>query len=129
MAIVTKQKTPSRAAPISERSILGWMRLNLFSTVKNTVLTFVTLFLIYIAVEGFWVWGFYDAVWVAESRRECFSISIDGACWAGIIDWMDNIFYGRYPREELWRINLGLGLLAIWMTPLWLPRVKVASSR
>ena len=124
MAIVSKEKTPSRAPPISERSILGWMRLNLFSTVQNTILTIVTLFLIYIAVKGFWVWGFYDAIWVAESRRECFAINIDGACWAGIIDWIDNIFYGRYPREELWRVNLGLGLLVIWMAPLWLPRVK-----
>ncbi len=65
-----------------------------------------------------------DAIWVAENRRECFAINIDGACWAGVIDWADNIFYGRYPREELWRVNLGIALLFFWMAPLWLPRVK-----
>jgi general L-amino acid transport system permease protein len=65
-----------------------------------------------------------DAVWIAESRRECFDISLGGACWAGVLAWMDNIIYGRYPREELWRLNLGLVVLAIWMAPLWLPRVK-----
>ena len=42
-----------------------------------------------------WIWGVGDAVWVAENRRECFKISVDGACWAGVISWMDNIFYGR----------------------------------
>lgn len=124
MAIVRKQKTASRNPPISEHSILGWMKLNLFSSIQNTILSVVTLFIIYITVKGVWVWGVSDAIWVAESRRECFAININGACWAGIIDWMDNIFYGRYPREELWRVNLGLGLLLVWMAPLWLPRVK-----
>ncbi len=124
MSIVTNEKTPARAAPISDSSIIGWMRLNLFSTLANTIFTFITLFIIYITFEGFWVWGIYDAVWVADTRRECFAISIDGACWAGIIDWLENIFYGRYPREELWRVDLGIGLLFIWMAPLWLPRVK-----
>ena len=70
------------------------------------------------------MWGIADAVWVADSRRGCFDISIDGACWAGVIAWLDSIFYGRYPRGELWRINLGLFLLVVWMAPLWFPRVK-----
>jgi len=124
MAIVTKHKTPPREPPISDKSIIGWMRIHLFSSVVNTIATLMTLFLIYITLKGLWVWGIYDAIWVAESRRECFAINIDGACWAGVIDWIDNIFYGRYPREELWRVNLGIALLFIWMAPLWLPRVK-----
>jgi general L-amino acid transport system permease protein len=124
MGIVKDGKTPAREAPLSETTIIGWMSKNLFSSVFNSVLTVVTLFVIYITVRDVWVWGVTDAVWAADNRRECFSISIDGACWAGVIAWMDNIFYGRYPREELWRINLGAILLFVWMAPLWLPRVK-----
>jgi general L-amino acid transport system permease protein len=124
MAIVTAEKTPAREAPLSETTIIGWMSKNLFSSWFNAILTVVTLYVIYIMVKDLWVWGISDAVWVADTRRECFSISIDGACWAGVITWMDNIFYGRYPREELWRINLGAILLFVWMVPLWLPRVK-----
>ncbi|MDH5355502.1 MAG: amino acid ABC transporter permease [Gammaproteobacteria bacterium] len=124
MAIVKTENTPARAAPLTERSIIGWMSKNLFSSVFNSILTIVTLYVIYITVKDLWVWGIGDAVWIAETRRECFTISIDGACWAGVIAWFDNIFYGRYPREELWRINLGAILLFIWMAPLWLPRVK-----
>jgi general L-amino acid transport system permease protein len=124
MAIVKAEKTPAREAPLSETTIIGWMSKNLFSSWFNAILTIVTLYIIYIMVRDLWVWGISDAVWVADTRRECFSISIDGACWAGVIAWMDNIFYGRYPREELWRINLGAILLFVWMVPLWLPRVK-----
>lgn len=124
MAIVKATKTPDRAAPLSETSIIGWLRTNLFSSAFNSILTIVTLYVIYLTVKDLWIWGVSDAVWVAENRRECFDVSLDGACWAGVIAWLDNIFYGRYPREELWRINLGGILLFIWMAPLWLPRVK-----
>ncbi len=124
MAIITKEKTTARAAPLSDKSLIGWLRLNLFNSVFNTILTVVTVYIIYITVEGLLVWGVIDAVWIADTRRACFAISLDGACWAGVVSWLDNIFYGRYPREELWRINLGGLLLVIWMAPLWLPRVK-----
>ena len=124
MTILKAVKTPARPAPLSETSVISWMQKNLFSSVFNGLLTIATFCIIYIAVKGLWVWGIGDAVWVAHNRRECFSIDPDGACWAGVIAWMDNIFYGRYPREELWRINLGILFLFIWMIPLWLPRVK-----
>jgi general L-amino acid transport system permease protein len=128
MASIKTVQTLSVAPPLSETSVLGWMRKNLFSSVFNTLLTFFTLYIIYITVKGLWVWGIADAVWVADNRRECFKISPDGACWAGVIAWLNNIFYGRYPREELWRVNLGIFFLFIWMTPLWLPRVKAKIS-
>lgn len=128
MATLKTVKKPAVTPPLSEISVLGWIRRNLFSSVLNTLLTFVTLYIIYITVKGLWVWGIADAVWVADNRRECFAISTDGACWAGIIAWLDNIFYGRYPREELWRINLGIFFLFMWMAPLWLPRVKAKIS-
>jgi general L-amino acid transport system permease protein len=128
MTIIKAVPTPALPAPLSETSVLGWMQKNLFSSVFNGLLTMAALYIIYIVVKGLWVWGLADAVWVAENRRECFSINPDGACWAGIFAWADNIFYGRYPREELWRINLGIVFLFIWMIPLWLPRVKAKIS-
>jgi general L-amino acid transport system permease protein len=124
MAIIKAVKTPATKPPLSETSVIGWMQKNLFSSVLNSLLTIVTLFIVYTAVKGFAVWGVVDAVWSADNRRECFNINPDGACWAGIFAWVDNIFYGRYPREELWRVNLGIFFLFIWMIPLWLPRVK-----
>ncbi len=124
MAMVKIKSTPPREAPLSERSLLGWMHKNLFSSTFNSILTVVTIYVLYITLKELWVWGIADAVWFADSRRQCFEISAGGACWAGVFDWLENIFYGRYPRDELWRINLGGLLLVLWIAPLWLPRVK-----
>lgn len=60
MAIVNAQKTPARAAPISETTIVGWLIKNLFSSPLNTVLTFFMLFIIYLTVSGVFVWGYLD---------------------------------------------------------------------
>ena len=124
MAIVKAVKTPDRSAPISETSVLGWLHKNLFSSAFNTILTLFTLYIIYLTVSGVYVWGFVDATFVADTRRECYDYSLTGACWAGVLDWLDNIFYGRYPRDQIWRINFGGVLLALWMAPLWIARVR-----
>lgn len=124
MAIISAEKTPDRPAPLSETSTLGWLKKNLFSSWGNILLTVVSIYIIYLTLASFITWGFIDAVWTADNRRECFDISKEGACWAGIFAWIDNIFYGRYPRDELWRVNFGGLLVAVWMAPLWLPRVK-----
>ncbi|MGR3291283.1 MAG: amino acid ABC transporter permease [Paracoccaceae bacterium] len=124
MAIVTAQKTPDRVAPISETSITGWLRINLFSSGYNTALTLFTLYIIYLTLNGVVGWGLIDATFVAENRRACYDNSLTGACWAGVIDWFDNIFYGRYPRDQIWRVNYGLLMFVVWMAPLWMERVK-----
>ena len=124
MAVIKAEKTPSRPAPLSEMSVIGWLQKNLFSSAVNTLLTFFMLYIIYLTVSGVFVWGYSDATFVAENRRECYDYSLTGACWAGVIDWLDNIFYGRYPRDQIWRINYGALLLAFWMAPLWMSRVK-----
>jgi len=124
MAIVKAEKTPARPAPISETSVIGWLHKHLFSSVFNTLLTFVMLYIIYLTLSGVLTWGLLDATFIADNRRECYDNSLTGACWAGVIHWMNNIFYGRYPREEIWRINFGGLLLVAWMAPLWISRVK-----
>ena len=72
MAIVKAEKTPARAAPLSEASLIGWMRLHLFSSRFNSILTIVSLYIISLRYLELWSWGVADAVWVAENRRECF---------------------------------------------------------
>lgn len=124
MAVIKAENTPARAAPLSEMSVIGWLQKNLFSSVFNTLLTFFMLYIIYLTLTGVFVWGYVDATFVAENRRACYDFSLTGACWAGVIDWLDNIFYGRYPRDQIWRINFGALLLVFWMAPLWMSRVR-----
>lgn len=124
MAIITATPSNARPAPISETSIMGWLRKNMFSSVANSLLTVFMLYIIYLTLRGVVGWGYMDATFVAENRRECYDFSLHGACWAGVIDWFDNIFYGRYPREEIWRINWGGLLLVAWMAPVWMAKVR-----
>jgi len=124
MAIIKTEKTPDRPAPISETSVIGWLHKNLFNSATNVVLTFIMLYIIYLSVSVVYTWGVVDATFVADNRRQCYDNSLTGACWAGVFHWFNNIFYGRYPREEIWRINYGGLLLALWMAPLWMERVK-----
>jgi len=124
MAIINAVKNPDRAAPLGERSVIGWVHKNLFSSWFNAILTVVTGYMVFITVAGVWTWGIADATFVAQNRRECYDNSLTGACWAGVIDWFDNIFYGRYPRDQIWRINFGALMLVLWMAPLWMGRVK-----
>jgi general L-amino acid transport system permease protein len=113
------QKPEQRISPIQ------WLRENLFNTWYNAILTIVALLIIYKTVAVLWQWGIADAVWQAENYRECLNKNPNGACWAGVIVWFNAIIYGRFPAAEQWRVNLAVILLAVWLAPLWLPRVRV----
>ena len=80
-----------KSAPKQAVTVTGWLRENLFSTWYNTVLTIVAVFIVYVVVSSIWTWGITNAVWEAETRRECFDIikrlhpdNPIGACWAGV---------------------------------------------
>ena len=114
----------SKPPPATTVGVLGWFRENLFYSWFSTALTFASAYLIYITLAGLYQWGIADAVWDAESRRQCLDTSPHGACWAGIVTWFNAIIYGRFPDAEQWRINLGFIILFLWMAPLWFPRLK-----
>jgi general L-amino acid transport system permease protein len=115
----------ARPAPPSTVGVLGWMRTNLFSNVPNTILTIVGAYIVYAFFSTILNWAVFNAVWEAESRRECLDlVGRAGACWPGVFAWIDNIIYGLYPKDQVWRINLGFLVLIAWALPLWLPRVQ-----
>jgi general L-amino acid transport system permease protein len=93
------------AAAISPRHALGWARANLFSSVGNTVITLVMLFLLARLIPPFIDWAFIHAVWSAPNMRAC-KAADTGACWAFIGEKWRYILFGRYPFEEQWRAGL-----------------------
>jgi general L-amino acid transport system permease protein len=110
---------PARPAPADTVGVIGWMRANLFSDVPNTVLTLVGAYVIYSVLSAVLGWAVFNAVWDAENRRECLdAVGRAGACWPGVAAWFDNLIYGLYPKDQVWRINIGFGLLVLWMLPL-----------
>jgi len=115
---------PSRPPLIRSYGFIGWLKKHLFDGVWNTLLTIAVFSLLYLLLKPFLEWSVIKAVWVASTRRECLELSPDGACWAGVIKWFNNLIYGRYPNDLQWRINLGFGLGLLWLMPLALKRLK-----
>jgi len=115
---------PSRPPVIITYGVIGWLKKNLFSNFWNSLLTIAVFTLLYLLLKPFLEWSLLKAVWTASTRRECLTISPDGACWAGVIRWSNNLIYGRYPDILQWRVNLGVGIGIIWLLPLALKRVK-----
>jgi len=119
------QPKPERAAPPSTVGVIGWMRENLFSSVSNTLMTIVGAYIIYTFTAAVLNWAVFNAVWEAESRRECLDlVGRSGACWPGVAQWFDNLIYGLYPKDQVWRINLGFLALILWVAPLWFRNVQ-----
>jgi len=94
--------------------ILDWLRRNLFSSVTNTILTLVVLALLALVVPPFLAWSLTDATISGSAKSAC---SGDGACWTFIRIRLPQFFYGHYPSEQIWRVNLAGVLLAAFSIP------------
>lgn len=114
----------ARAAPVQTVGAIGWMRRNLFGDIPNALMTIFGAWIIYLVVSNLLNWAVFNAIWEAESRRECLDlVGRAGACWPGVRAWWPNLIYGLYPKDQVWRINLGFLLLVLWVIPLWMPKV------
>lgn len=69
-------------------SVWGWLRRNLFSTWYNSLLTLISVWVVYQGGRGLWVWMFTQAQWtVLQVNLRLFLI-------------------GRFPIEQIWRVWL-----------------------
>lgn len=93
---------------------LAWTRENLFGSWSSGLLTLALLLVFWWLAPPFVDWAIVKATWVANSRAEC---AADGACWAFVKNRIGSFFYGRYPVEERWRVDLAGVLLVIFTVP------------
>ena len=118
------QAKPARPAPVDTVGVVGWMRRNLFGDIPNALMTLLGAYIIYVVLAYVLNWAVFNAMWTAESRRECLdTVGRAGACWPGVIAWFPNLIYGLYPKDQVWRINSGFLMLVLWVVPLFMPRV------
>jgi general L-amino acid transport system permease protein len=101
---------PDLPPPIATVGVLGWLRNNLFSSFFNTILTFFSLYLLYLIIPPIVQWAFVNADWFGESSDACTS---GGACWVFISVRFGQFMYGFYPADEYWRVNLAFILLVV----------------
>jgi len=120
VADVKTERHPDLPPPRSEVGVIGWLRHNLFSTPLDVVLTLFAIYLVYLLVVPALQWTIFDADWTGTTRDDC---SREGACWVFAKVWFRQFIYGRYPIEELWRVNLTFGLQIIAIGSLFVPRV------
>lgn len=101
--------------PSSAVGFVAWVRHNLFSSISNTVMTLLGIYIIYSLLAAVVPWLFVSSVWNASSLQECRSID-HGACLAVIKERYLQFIYGFYPNEERWRpvVAFVLMLVALW---------------
>ncbi len=89
-------------APPTERyTILGWLHKNLFSTWYYTLLTLITLYILYAILKPSLIWIFTQAQWqVVVANLRLFMV-------------------GQYPKDQIFRIWLALDLLAFTVGLAW----------
>ena len=116
---------PSLPPPPNTVGVVGWLRKNLFGGPFDSLLTILGVSLIAYVAYSLYQYGIANAVWEADTYRECLDVTKgNGACWAGVSTWMNGYMYGRYPDVEQWRVNLAGVVLAVWLAPFWFPKIK-----
>lgn len=100
---------PAKPAPVATTGPIAWVRENLFSSPFNIAATVLIVASLVAVVPGMIDWLFISANWSGTTQDACVK---DGACWVFISAWSQQIFYGSYPTDEIWRVNLSLLLLA-----------------
>lgn len=114
--------TAFRSPPVHHVGILGWLRVHLFSSIANSLLTILIVGLLLWTLPPLLDWAFVSAVWTGTTRAACSDAA--GACWPYIWQRMGQIVYGFYDFDERWRPDIvfaagafGLAWLMIPHTP------------
>lgn len=129
LAYVRTEMLPEQAPPASTVGVVGWMRENLFSSIWNSALTLISLFVIFSLLSGMLPWIFLG-VWNAESLAQCREIFAerypDGqeyACWAVVKDRWHQIIFGYYAPSQYWRPIFGFLLILAAIAPVLYPNL------
>ena len=107
---------PDLPPPVRTTGVVGWLRQNLLSSPLNIALTLVSIWLLWSIVPPALKWVLTEAVWSADSRKECWVLldaPREGACWAFIVGSFNLLVYGWFPEPERWRVNLTFILFAV----------------
>ena len=95
---------PIQQPPRTSVGLFGWLRKNLFSSWFNGLVTLVVGAALYAVGRSLLVWVFSEANWkVVSSNLE-------------ILTW------GRYPRDQVWRLAVSLAAILVLALASWWAR-------
>ncbi|VAW13892.1 L-amino acid ABC transporter (Glu/Asp/His/...), permease protein 2 AapM [hydrothermal vent metagenome] len=122
IAIVRGEMAPDMPPPVRTDGIVVWLRNNLFNSVGNSILTILSVLMIYYAMSGLISYVFTTAIWQGTSGSDC-RVEGSGVCWPYIVNRLDFFIYGFYPDTEYWRPNIAFGIGAFLLFLLATPRI------
>lgn len=104
IAFVRRDIIAPAPPPPGQTGVLRWMRENLFSSLTNTLLTLLSVYLIWSVLASVMPWTL-NGVWVASSLNECREIrdarGLDSAaCWSVINERWLQLLFGFYPTDD-----------------------------
>jgi general L-amino acid transport system permease protein len=105
------EKLEARTAPSNTKGIVHWIKENLFPSVLSSILTIVSLYLLYTIIPPLLDWMIFDATWTGTKEE----ITKDGARWIFIFEKFNQFIYGFYPEELYWRPNLALVIFVTYV--------------
>ncbi|MFT6386769.1 MAG: general L-amino acid transport system permease protein [Cellvibrionaceae bacterium] len=75
----------------------------LFGGITNAALTLGSSYLLYLIIPPIISWAIIDANWFGSNASDCTKA---GACWVYISAWWQQLLFGQYPSDQLWRLVL-----------------------
>ena len=119
LSFVRTEMLPEQAPPVTEQGVVKWLRENLFAGPINTVMTLISLVVIYKILVGITPW-LANGVWTTSSLAECREVlqGQTGGCFSVLTERWNQLLFGfKYPVEEYWRPTLAFVLLMVAITP------------
>ncbi len=92
--------TSTLKPPVASVGVVGWLRKNLFSSLPNSLLTIVALWLIYNFLVG--LWGF-----------------VTTANWQVVAANLRLFMVGRYTLDQVWRVQVSMAILSFLLGASW----------
>ena len=119
IAFVRHETLKPSPPPASETGLVKWLRENLFSSVFNTFLTILSIYVIFRVLSGLFPW-LANGIWDAPSLKACQGI-LDGAsggCFAVLAERWNQLLFGfKYPSDQYWRPTVAFVLLLVSAAP------------
>ncbi len=122
---VAKDQKAALPPPESEVGAFGIVRLNLFATPVDSILSIAAgIFLVWAAWNIF-QWAVVDAVFTGSDREACLveGGGHGGACWAFIDAKFGQFVYGTYPLDQRWRVDILFVALVILIAGIAIPNL------
>jgi general L-amino acid transport system permease protein len=131
ISYVRQDFVPPEKAPLSDSTVIGWARKNLFASVTDSILTLAAIAVLLYFLPGAINWLFLSAVWTGTDRTACLTTvqggqlpeGWSGACWAYVGNRFLQFMFGSYPRDELWRPLLVVAMFIGLLIPFLMPKV------